>query len=109
MTVSLLVAGPQATGGGGTDVLVSIENLLGSQLSDWLTGNSAANWLGGGGGNDTLNGGAGADTLYGDDGSDSYFIDSVGDVIVEYVGPGIDLVNSFLAGTVLCDNLGTCA
>jgi Ca2+-binding RTX toxin-like protein len=67
VTVSLNVAGPQITGGAGTDTLTNIANLLGSQFSDNLTGNDNANVLDGGfGGNnttDTLTGLGGADTF----------------------------------------------
>ena len=61
VTVSLAVAGAQATGGGGTDILVGIEGLVGGWFNDRLTGNAANNTLEGHAGNDTLDGGAGAD------------------------------------------------
>jgi len=71
------------TGGGGDaqgDILVSIENVTGSQRDDRLTGNAGVNWLDGQDGNDLLRGGAGADSLDGDDGIDtaSYYYDTVG-------------------------------
>ena len=50
-----------ATGGAGTDTLSTIEDLIGSNFNDTLTGNSGANRLTGGAGNDTLTGGTGAD------------------------------------------------
>ena len=63
------------TGGGALgDTLVGIENLLGANSDDTLTGDTAANFLAGangndllsgGDGNDTFSGGAGADTIYG--------------------------------------------
>ncbi|MDL9996992.1 peroxidase family protein [Variovorax sp. J22P240] len=78
VTVSLAIAGAQATGGAGTDTLATIENLLGSAFNDTLTGSGTAgtgivNLLSGGAGNDTLgvtidnvrdtlDGGAGTDT-----------------------------------------------
>jgi Ca2+-binding RTX toxin-like protein len=83
VTVSLATASPQATGGSGTDTLISIENLVGSDESDRLTGNSGANVLVGGDGNDTLNGGAGNDTLEGGVWGDTYFVDAAGDVVRE--------------------------
>src|SRR5262249_29880268 len=43
--------------GGGSEMLVSIENLAGSAFADVLTGNAGANTLSGGGGNDRLTGG----------------------------------------------------
>jgi Ca2+-binding RTX toxin-like protein len=50
-----------------------VENLLGSQFNDSLTGNSGANLLSGAGGQDTLRGGAGNDTLDGGSGDDLLF------------------------------------
>jgi Ca2+-binding RTX toxin-like protein len=61
--VSLAVTGAQSTGGSGSDTLVGIENLLGSNYADTLTGDAGANRLNGGAGGDTLTGGAGADTF----------------------------------------------
>jgi Ca2+-binding RTX toxin-like protein len=62
VTVSLAISGVQSTGGAGNDTLSTIENLIGSNFGDTLTGNSSANVLsGGGGGNDILTGGSGAD------------------------------------------------
>ena len=63
VTLSLALAGAQATGGSGSDTLVSIEDLAGSAFNDKLTGSSAVNVLRGAAGADTLSGGAGADTF----------------------------------------------
>ncbi|MDM7930857.1 Hint domain-containing protein [Tabrizicola sp.] len=57
--------------GDGTDVLVSIENVIGGSGNDTLTGDSGANYLAGAGGNDRLFGGDGNDTLSGGLGNDS--------------------------------------
>jgi len=62
ITVNLGLTSAQATGGAGTDTLISIENLIGSRFNDALTGSSSDNQLEGGAGNDRLNGGAGQDT-----------------------------------------------
>lgn len=59
-----------ASGGFGSDVLSSIENVIGSQGNDTLTGTSGVNLLSGGNGVDTLIGGSGADTLIGGNGLD---------------------------------------
>ncbi len=70
-----LTAGFSTTG----DTFTSIENLIGSSLSDVLNGDAVANrldggdgddWLLGQAGNDTLLGGLGADNLEGGDGND---------------------------------------
>ncbi len=89
VTVSLMLTGPQATGGAGVDTLTNIESLVGSNYADRLIGNAAANKLmgsfgadilTGNNGNDTLEGGAGGDLLsgnahndllYGNDGNDT--------------------------------------
>ncbi|MFM9935346.1 MAG: M10 family metallopeptidase C-terminal domain-containing protein, partial [Novosphingobium sp.] len=62
VAVSLLLSGAQATGGAGSDTLISIENLVGSALADTLTGDANANVIDGGNGSDTINGGDGSDT-----------------------------------------------
>ncbi len=53
------------------DVLISIESLVGTNLSDVLVGNASDNKLSGGAGDDTLVGGTGADTLDGGAGFDT--------------------------------------
>ncbi|MCZ8276209.1 MAG: right-handed parallel beta-helix repeat-containing protein [Microcystis sp. LE19-4.1E] len=69
-TVNLTLTTGQNTGEG-TDVLSSIENLVGGDGDDSLTGDTANNQLDGGTGNDTLLGDAGNDTLIGGAGNDS--------------------------------------
>jgi Ca2+-binding RTX toxin-like protein len=59
VTVSLATAGAQATGGSGSDTLISIENLIGSGFNDNLTGNAGNNMLTGGAGKRSPHGGAG--------------------------------------------------
>ena len=71
VTVSLAIATAQNTGGGGTDTLNSIENLIGTGQDDVLSGNGGANSLTGGDGNDVIDGGAGADALSGGNGTDT--------------------------------------
>ena len=65
VTVSLAIAAAQNTGGAGTDTLIAIENLTGSNFNDTLTGDAIANMLDGGAGNDILIGAAGDDSLIG--------------------------------------------
>ena len=65
VTVNLTISGPQNVGsGGGTDKLISIENLVGSSFDDVLTGNGLANVFDmSAGGKDTVITGAGNDTI----------------------------------------------
>lgn len=62
VTVNLGIAGPQPTGGAGTDTLTSIENLEGSVHDDILIGDGGDNRLEGRGGADVLEGKGGTDT-----------------------------------------------
>lgn len=65
------LASPSLNGGEATgDTYSSIEQVIGSNFDDSLSGDSAANGLGGFAGNDTLNGRAGNDVLVGGDGND---------------------------------------
>jgi Ca2+-binding RTX toxin-like protein len=83
------------------DVLVSIENVEGSNAGDTLYGNAGANTLYGGGGGDDVNGGGGDDWIYGNDGNDGvYGKDGVDHA---YGGDGSDVVygdlgNDFVYG-----------
>ncbi|MFM9847228.1 MAG: beta strand repeat-containing protein, partial [Hyphomicrobiaceae bacterium] len=62
-----LATGTAADGFGGTDTLLNIEGVAGSEFNDSITGDGGANILQGQGGNDTISGGGGADLLVGDD------------------------------------------
>ncbi len=55
-----------AMGGDGSDTLSNIENVIGSDYNDSITGDGGDNMLSGGLGDDTLIGGAGNDTLIGE-------------------------------------------
>lgn len=89
VTVSLALAGAQATGWG-NDTLSGIENLSGSAFNDTLTGDAVANILSSGAGDDSLNGGAGADSLFGGSGADTFVFN---------LGTGQDTVGDFVSGT----------
>lgn len=66
-----LVAGTATDGASGTDSLIGIENVVGSNFNDTLTGGGAGNLLSGGAGNDIISGQANTDTLVGGDGDDT--------------------------------------
>ena len=68
------------------DMLVGIENLIGSAHNDQLTGDAGSN---------RLDGGLGADQMFGADGNDAYFVDNEGDVVTEdSASGGVDIVRS---------------
>ena len=94
VTVNLSLAGAQATGGAGTDVLSGIENLIGSAIfGDALTGSEGQNEISGDGGSDTITGGGGLDYLFGGDGDDLFIVASAGDQVAGdkvYGGNGTD-------------------
>jgi Ca2+-binding RTX toxin-like protein len=70
VTVDLRDTDGQDTGGAGVDKLISIENIIGSDHGDMLTGNAGINMIWGGGGHDKIQGLDGDDWLYGGDGDD---------------------------------------
>ena len=77
-----LATGIASDGNGGTDTLLNIEGVKGSDFNDSLTGGTGDDWLEGRSGNDTLTGGAGNDTLLGGLGNDRF-----------YGGAGSDLID----------------
>ncbi|WP_371356801.1 retention module-containing protein [Pseudomonas chlororaphis] len=100
VTVDLALLGAQNTGGAGTDILAAIENLVGSNYNDSLTGDSNANIITGGLGNDVLNGGGGDDLLIGGLGNNTLTGGSGSDTFQWQQGnSGHDLVTDFTPGT----------
>jgi len=100
ISLNLALGSAQVVGGGmGTDTLLSIEDVTGSNFNDVILGSDADNviWAGygddsitGGLGNDDLSGGVGNDTLIGGDGNDTL----TGFIGSDYVdaGDGDDVV-----------------
>jgi uncharacterized protein (TIGR01370 family) len=68
--------------------------LQGLAGNDVLSGGDGNDVLSGGAGNDTLIAGAGANELYGGTGNDIFVVQNRSDTIVEYLGEGIDEVQT---------------
>lgn len=69
--IDLALTTQQATGGSGFDLLMGLENVIGSNADDTLSGTDGDNIIEGGRGNDSLTGGGGRDTAsYGGAGAD---------------------------------------
>jgi Ca2+-binding RTX toxin-like protein len=69
VTVSLTAG--TASGGAGSDTLIAIENVTGTNFADTITGSSGVNILSGGDGNDFISGGLGSDFISGNAGKDT--------------------------------------
>ena len=94
-------------GGLGNDVLsgdAGDDNLYGGSGADALFGGDGNDLLQGDAGNDLLDGGQGTDTMLGGAGNDTYVVDNVGDVVVEDLSAGTDLVRASVSHT-LSDNV----
>ncbi len=98
------------------DVLIAIENIVGSSFNDLLAGDAGANRLDGGAGNDILRGGGGADVLIGGVGNDTLFggagddslFGGLGNDIFGFDGRGfgLDTIMDFQDGRDLLDLRG---
>jgi len=93
-------------GDGGTDTLISIENLIGSAFDDLLVGDEGANVLRGGLGSDILLGMAGNDVLWGGAGApntlqgglgDDWYVLEANDTVTEFADEGYDTVEARIA------------
>ena len=70
ISVTLGATAGAAGSGPGGDVLLNVEQILGSAFADTITGSNLDDQLIGGGGNDQLDGGVGSDVLAGGSGAD---------------------------------------
>ncbi|MDD1457457.1 calcium-binding protein, partial [Dolichospermum sp. ST_sed7] len=97
VTVNLALTTAQTGGEATGDILLNIENLLGSNFNDTLSGNSGNNTLIGGLGADTLNGATGNDALTGGLGTDQFFFGN--GAVFTSTAFGVDTITDFLPGT----------
>jgi Ca2+-binding RTX toxin-like protein len=93
VAVQVNLATPTNLTGGHADAdqLILVENLVGSNFDDTLTGDPSSNVISGGAGNDVIVGGAGNDTINGDAGDDSLSGGDGDDILTG--GPGADTMN----------------
>ncbi len=82
-------------GEGGTDTLINVERVRGSDYDDIIRGDANSNFLRGGGGADLVSGKAGADYFYFDSVSDSYYV-SAGDNAYDTITDFSDSEDKFL-------------
>lgn len=95
-------------GEGGNDTLLGgagDDLLIGGAGNDNLSGQAGQDILQGDAGNDTLDGGLGADSMTGGAGDDTYIVDDFGDVVIEGVNSGTDVVRTSLSSYDLTDNV----
>lgn len=89
-------------GGQGNDDLYGDsggDHLYGEDGNDRLYGGTGNDKLFGSAGHDILNGGAGVDSMTGGTGNDTYYVDSLSDLIYEYLNQGTDTVYSTVSTT----------
>lgn len=96
VTVNLALGTASVNGLGGSDVIANIENVVGSDFADMLTGDGLDN---------SLDGGLGTDTMAGRDGDDAYQVDNVSDVVTESANEGSDTIRTTLSSYTLGANV----
>ncbi len=96
-TAVYMYANTSTSGSSAIDSLVSIENVIGSGGTDYITGSSAANSIEGGDGADTLAGGAGADTLVGGAGRDVIYTGAITGTLTS--STTVDVIGLVFGGT----------
>jgi Ca2+-binding RTX toxin-like protein len=95
-----LATNVHANGDAAGDQLFGVEDVIGSNFADQLTGDSGANQLLGKGGDAAIDGGAGADSMAGGVGNDVYYVDNAADLVTENAGEGTDRVVASLGWTL---------
>lgn len=115
ITINLgnLVGAQGTTGDALGDKLIGIENIIGGEGHDTITGNGLANFLYGGLGNDTIFGGAGNDQIFGEGGDNTLGGDAGDDILYGYTGNdvisgglGNDKISGWIGNDILSGNDG---
>lgn len=110
VTVNLSLTGSQNTAGAGIDQLSNIENIIGTDFADQLSGSLIGNEISGGdgndtlfglGGNDVLRGGIGNNVLDGGTGADTVSYSTSTGVKVSLALTGAQLVTADTADTLI--------
>ena len=86
-----------------SEVILNIENVIGSAYADFIWGDNSSNELYGGAGNDLLNGLGGRDRIFGEDGDDDLMGSSGADQL--YGGEGVDTVAYLASDAAVTVNL----
>jgi Ca2+-binding RTX toxin-like protein len=68
--------------------------IVGNEYTNLLNGGGGVDTIAGNGGDDIIDGGANADTVLGGQGFDIVIVDDPGDVVIEYAGEGLDMVQT---------------
>jgi serralysin len=100
-----LGAGTASGGHAQGDVITFVENLVGSQYGDTLTGDGGENRIEGLNGDDRINGGGGRDFLFGGAGADEFVYDTFNwdlDLIYDFTD-GIDMIDVSAIGLTYDD------
>jgi Ca2+-binding RTX toxin-like protein len=96
----IVAIGSTSTGGDAAgDILLQIEQVIGSAFGDVITGDAGANTLWGMAGDDVLTGGGGADVLKGGAGNDHFSYAATGDSTV--AAAGRDTILDFSTGDLI--------
>jgi Ca2+-binding RTX toxin-like protein len=100
-----LTTGKNQYGEASRDVLVNVENIVGSVYDDSITGDAGANRLTAGDGNDIVSGMGGNDYIFGGQGNDRMTGGADADVFVFELGFGNDTITDFWAGAGRTDRM----